>query len=132
MTSKWPGQILGILVTILVLVTAFLAACGPPGSQTPSSASSPSPTSVPRPTAGDAASLRAKGAEVYQKTAGGLGCQYCHGADAKGTNLGPDVRGKSAEDVKRALTSDQMSFIRLTEEELEAVVAYIKSLESRP
>ena len=74
-----------------------------------------------------------KGEELYQKTAGGIGCQFCHGADGKGVpNTAPDVRGKSADDITRALNGEAMSFISMTEEEIEAVTAYLKYLQSQP
>ncbi|MBI4640698.1 MAG: cytochrome c [Candidatus Tectomicrobia bacterium] len=73
-----------------------------------------------------------KGEEVFQKTAGNVGCQYCHGADAKG-KVGPNIRGKSAKAITQALgTVLQMGFITLTEDQIEAVAAYLKYLESQP
>ncbi len=56
----------------------------------------------------------------------------CHGIDGEGTNLGPEIRGKTADDIKQALAGDAMSFIRLTDDDIEAVAAYLKYLESPP
>ena len=72
------------------------------------------------------------GEEIFQRGAGGVGCQYCHAADARG-KVGPNIRGKSPEAIKQALgTVLQMSFISLTEEDIEAVAAFLKHLESQP
>ncbi len=77
--------------------------------------------------------MRAKGQELYQKTAGGVGCQACHGADGKGKpNTAPGVRGASADDIRRALGGDAMNSISLSEEEIEAVAAYLEYLDSQP
>ncbi|MDP2931037.1 MAG: hypothetical protein Q8O05_00890 [Chloroflexota bacterium] len=46
--------------------------------------------------------------------------------------MGPNIRGKTAEDIKQALGGDAMSFISLTGEEIEAVTTYLKYLESQP
>ena len=77
--------------------------------------------------------MKTKGEEIYQKTAGGIGCKTCHGTDGKGIpNTAPDIREASAEDIRRSLGGDAMNFIFLTEEELEAVAAYLKYLGSQP
>jgi mono/diheme cytochrome c family protein len=74
-------------------------------------------------------SLVAKGEEVFQKTAGGVGCQACHGRDAKG-GIGPNIRGATVSRISFALsTVEQMSFINLSPEEVQAVAAYLQTLE---
>jgi len=65
-----------------------------------------------------------------------VGCQYCHGVNAKG-NIGPNIRGKSSETIKQALgTVEQMFLVSevtpLSEEDIEAIAAYLKYLESQP
>jgi mono/diheme cytochrome c family protein len=93
-------------MVILILTVLFLAACDAP---------------------------KLQGEEIYQRTAGGIGCQSCHGVDGKGSNLGPGIRGASVDDINRALAiSDTMSSIFLTDEEVEAVATYLKHLESQP
>lgn len=74
----------------------------------------------------------AKGEEVFQKTAGGVGCQVCHGGDAKG-GIGPDIRGATVTRISIALsTVEQMAFIKLSIEEVQAVAAYLQSLPNQP
>ena len=133
MISQFRLRIMGIIVGITVVMSVLLVACGSPSPtlSTPLRLS-PSPTPTPAPPKADDTGLRLKGEGLYQRTAGGICCQACHGTDAKGGNLGPNIRGKSAEDIQRALTSDQMSFINLTNEEIEAVAAYLKYLASQP
>ncbi|MBI3973791.1 MAG: cytochrome c [Chloroflexi bacterium] len=85
---------------------------------------------------GVSASLIAAGEKLFQQTAGAVGCQYCHGKDAKGL-VGPNVRGKSPAQLKQALgTIPVMSFITtatpLTEADIQAIAAYLKYLESQP
>ncbi len=107
-----------VFITMLVILTA----CGG------KPASLPSPTSAsPSP-----AAMRAKGEQIYQKTAAGIGCQSCHGVDGKGSNLGPTVRGATADGIKRALGSDVMRFISMSEEDIQDVAVYLKYLESQP
>jgi mono/diheme cytochrome c family protein len=70
----------------------------------------------------------AGGQEIYQKTAGGVGCQLCHGADAKGL-IGPSIVGKTADDIRTQFeTNDQMKFIVLNNQEIEAVATYLQYL----
>lgn len=119
------------MASILIAAAVLLAACGgkPAAPSSPAPTTTPPPTAPTSPSAVDTAALRAKGEEIFQKTAGGVGCQSCHGADGKGTNSGPDILGKTADDIKRALGGDAMSFIHLTEEEIQAVAAYVKTLQ---
>jgi mono/diheme cytochrome c family protein len=77
------------------------------------------------------AALVAEGEQIFLKTAGGVGCQYCHGVDGKGLPeaAAPDIRGKDYLAVTDALiTRAQMSFISLTDHEIRAVVAYLATL----
>lgn len=106
-----------LLATVFALL---LAACS---SGLPSSPV-PSPTLAPP-------EVIARGEDIFQRTAGGRGCAACHGKDARG-QVGPDIRGRSASDIRRALKSvDLMQFISLTDDEIEAVVAYLQFLKSR-
>ncbi|MBI2830355.1 MAG: cytochrome c [Chloroflexi bacterium] len=123
----------------LVVAALFLAACGgkpaatPPATTLPPTPkTSPPATTSPAPPKVDPAVLRAKGEEIFQKTAGGVGCKACHGVDGKGGNLGPNIRGKTADELKRALGGDAMSFIQLSNADIEAVVEYLKYLASQP
>lgn len=68
------------------------------------------------------------GGEIFLKTAGGVGCAACHGAEARGL-VGPDIRGKTACQIVRAVESvDAMKFIKLSSGEVEAVSRYLADL----
>ncbi len=68
------------------------------------------------------------GKEVYEKLAGGVGCQACHGMDAAGI-IGPDIRGKDPVAILAALQSvPDMGFIELTSEQVDQVAAYLRAL----
>lgn len=94
-------------------------------------------TGVPAATASRDAVL-ARGKEIFQKTAGGVGCAYCHGPEAKGGASGttaPNIRGGVATEAKlrAALAGGAplMSFIKLDDEEIEAVLRYVQSLDQQ-
>lgn len=162
MMRQWPlSKLLLIGVATFIAAALSFPACGSPSGATPGGGprSTPSPTltveTTPSPTPvsvsapspaptpsqpvslqGDADSRLARGEEIFQRLAGGVGCQYCHGKTAKG-DIGPNIRGKPPEAIKQALgTNVQMFFISettpLTEEDIEALAAYLKYLESQP
>lgn len=94
---------------------------------TPTAKPTATPTAPAAPKAGD---LVSKGEELYLRKAAGAGCAVCHGADARG-GMGPNVRGISAQKIRDALkTGTIMKSIKVTDDEIEAVSAYLKSLES--
>ena len=72
----------------------------------------------------------ALGEEVFQRTAGGTGCQACHGTDARGNRgVAPNITGRSAGAIRGALNRvSQMRHITLNDEEIEAVAAYLRTL----
>lgn len=75
------------------------------------------------------------GKDVYDKTAGGIGCAYCHKADATGDPVlgSPDIQNVTADQIWDALeTRALMTFITLTEEEVQAVAAYLGTIGSQP
>jgi mono/diheme cytochrome c family protein len=73
--------------------------------------------------------LLALGKEVFEVTAGGLGCAFCHGSDGLGTVYGPRIAGRSKEDISNALRwADGMTDITLTPDELEGVARYVRTL----
>jgi mono/diheme cytochrome c family protein len=77
----------------------------------------------------------ANGKVIFEKTAGGVGCAACHGLDGRGKRdlASPNIRGKAVSDILRALeTRAQMRFINLSDDELEAVAAYLKALNGQP
>jgi cytochrome c553 len=80
---------------------------------------------------GDAVSdLVEQGEELFQRTAGGVGCAACHGTDAEGRANAPSIVGVPKTDISRALAGgvEQMSGIELDETELEAVYQYLQTL----
>jgi mono/diheme cytochrome c family protein len=76
----------------------------------------------------ETSNLIALGKEIFEVTAGDIGCAYCHGMDARG-NLeigGPIILGASEELIKEALGRvDIMNFITLSDEEASAIAAYL-------
>lgn len=125
----------------LVAGVLLLAACtsGPGASPSPASLqATPAPTAAPSqpPATTSNSDPLAKGKAIFEKTAGGVGCASCHGLDGKGGLPGvgaPDIRGASEERVRRALAGGVpiMTFIKLSEEEKAAVVAYLRYLNER-
>ncbi|MBI3959753.1 MAG: hypothetical protein HY328_13165 [Chloroflexi bacterium] len=70
----------------------------------------------------------ARGEEIFQKTAGGVGCQLCHGKDATGL-IGPNIIGKTADDIRYQFEhNSRMQFIILNNQEVEAVAGYLQYL----
>ena len=77
------------------------------------------------PTVADAGDLVAQGEAIFFKP--GL-CSTCHGDDATGL-VGPNIIGKTADQILLQIeTNDAMSVISLSDEELEALEAYLASL----
>jgi mono/diheme cytochrome c family protein len=109
------------------------AAPAPPLEPSPPPAAAPPAPAAASPTPNVDAIL-ALGKKVYE-TAGGDGCQDCHGANAKGrtTKSGataPDIRGATEQKLRDALGGGAplMSFLKLTDEEIEAVLKYLEHL----
>lgn len=70
----------------------------------------------------------AAGKEIFETTAGGVGCASCHGDGAVG-DVGPDIRGKDALAILAQLeTNEAMGFIELTPEDVDKVAAYLRFL----
>ena len=87
--------------------------------------------------AGAAAALAAAGGgrTIFEKTAGGMGCAFCHGMDARGAVQfnAPDIRGADEARIRSALAGvTQMSQIRLTDGEISAVVRHLQELNKQP
>jgi mono/diheme cytochrome c family protein len=131
-------RIAGSLVVSIVLGAA-LAACG---STTAASAPPPAPTSAPavKPAAPPAeappnaaadqpvSNLATQGRILFEET---KGCAACHGPDARGTeSIGaPNIQGKTEPQIRTALAGVQMmSHLKLTSDELKAIVAHLKKL----
>lgn len=87
----------------------------------------PEAPKVAAPPAAGVSDLVAKGEQIFQKTAGGVGCASCHGIEATGM-VGPNIRSRTAGQIASALQSvGAMSFMKLSAEEVEAVAAYLAS-----
>lgn len=123
--------------TLVVGAGAAAAAAEPtadPGAR-PGTSGDPAATADPA-AAGDAAKI-ALGRKVFQ-TAGGDGCQSCHGPDAKGQTtksgtVAPNIRGATERKLRDALAGGAalMTFLKLSDDEIEAVIAYLESLDKQ-
>lgn len=73
--------------------------------------------------------LIAQGRIIFEENAGGngFGCAQCHGHFGMGDlQVGPNNRGASEERIRKGFaTRDQMAFLRLTDEEIKAVAAFL-------
>lgn len=76
---------------------------------------------------GEDQALLALGKNIFEVTAGGVGCASCHGFDAQGTADGPNIIGSSKAAISGAIGGGviDMNDIKLTTEELEAVYRYL-------
>jgi len=105
-----------------------------PGPTTTSDPSAPTTTTSPVTTTtepeGPGDDVLALGKEIWDVTAGGVGCANCHGFDAKGTSNGPNIIGQSKSAIAGALGGGiiDMNDIKLTADELEAVYQYLLEL----
>jgi uncharacterized membrane protein len=69
------------------------------------------------------------GRQVYEVTAGGVGCAECHGMDAKGTDRAPAIAGVSRARIQAGLDHVvEMREVDLTPDEFEAVYQYLQTL----
>ncbi len=119
-----------IPATIPATVPATETPTLPPiATETPAATVPPGATITPEPTvAPNPEEQIAQGEIIFTVSAGGIGCQACHGVGAVGL-VGPDIRGRIASQVSGALEGvDAMQFIILTEAEIEAVAAYLQTL----
>ena len=100
----------------LLAVNFLFLACGS------SNVATPAPTS-----------LIERGEEVFQRAAGGVGCASCHGVDARRIDgSAPEILERPAKAIERALAVvPQMRFISLTDDDLDAVAAYLHFLKSQ-
>lgn len=133
---KQMGVILSGGAAMLVVFSACSGSTGasalsPETPQTTQSTERPS-TPAPTPTVNNGSDdLLAKGKLLFEKTAGGVGCAACHGLDGKG-KAAPYNRGASESRFREVLAGSAMNFIKLTDEEIKAVVAYLQWLATQP
>ncbi len=92
-------------------------------------AATPTPEPAEEPAEGpDQEELIEQGKLIFLETAGGVGCQYCHGPDGSGM-VGPDIRGATGLMVQGALDrAPDMLFITLEPWEFYAIEAYLATL----
>lgn len=127
--------------TPALLAPKAIATDQQPGLQAPSVTAAPAAATAgaslpatPAPDNKATSGLLAEGKLVFEKTAGGVGCAFCHGPDGKGVGQAgqgaPDIRGRNEVQVRNALTGGVplMSFIKLSDKEIDAVVAYLQYL----
>lgn len=70
----------------------------------------------------------AAGKVIFDETAGGVGCQSCHGADGSGDSA-PDIRGRDARAILDQLRrNENMEFIKLNRKQVDQVAAYLDYL----
>jgi len=94
-------------------------------------AASPATEPAARAAAPAAASPLALGREIFEKTAGGVGCAFCHGMAGRGGAQfnAPDIRGADEMRLRSALAGVAvMSRITLTDAQIAAVVAHLQEL----
>ena len=87
------------------------------------------------PPPGGGGTLQARGAVIFEETAGGVGCASCHGTNGAGDQAvgAPDIRGADEARIRQALAGVVlMSDIRLTDAEIAAVVAHLQALNTVP
>ncbi|MBI2872816.1 MAG: cytochrome c [Chloroflexi bacterium] len=163
-------RLVGTLLAGVAMLVVLAACGGPTGGTTPAPAtpqptatSRPTPTSLPTPTATPVPTptptqsavlpptptasaggndLLALGKEVFEKKAGNVGCKACHGISGKGdVGIGPDIRGKTADDIRRALKESDSPeepglmaqvVTNLNDQDIEAVAAYLAYLAEQP
>lgn len=98
-------------------------------------------TATSQPTAPTGNGLSAQleqGKLIFEKTAGGVGCAFCHKIDGKGNGPAnvnaPSIRGKTEADIRAAVAGGvpMMAIVKLTDAEFEAVAAYVAYLDTLP
>ena len=125
--ADWSGELLvdmaGPKESVSEIVRQRVAAAAPQAS---------APAATPAAAAGGAAAL---GRTIFEQTAGGVGCAYCHGMNGAGSQEmgGPDIRGETVERVRGALRDVAfMAGIRLNDDEIAAVVSHLQQLAEQP
>lgn len=97
----------------------------------------PPPLTVPPTTVvkADTPELIEQGKILFETGAGGVGCAICHGLDGMGKPelATPKNRGATADMIWNALdTRAQMTFLVLSNDEVRAIAAYLKVLDTQP
>ena len=123
------------IALLLLLASCGGAAPAPTAAPAPPTAAAVVPTAPP--VVPTEASIGATGGDTALITQGralfetGKGCAGCHGVNATGnaTIGAPNIQGKNATQIRTALDGVQMmSEIKLTSDELKAIVAHLSEL----
>ena len=124
-TPEWKGELLsdmgGPKAAVRALMRERVAAVPP--------APGPAPA-VAGPVAAGGNPI-ARGREIYEKTAGGVGCAACHGMNGRGGAQfnAPDIRGANEMRLRSALAGVVvMSRITLNDADIAAVLAHLQEL----
>jgi mono/diheme cytochrome c family protein len=131
-----PATSAPVTATLPALSTPLVATL-PPQTAAPTSAATPTTAATAASSAtGSPASLVAAGKVVFT-TVNGTGCQACHGVDGKGgigtdgVTQAPNIRGATEQKLRDALRGGAalMTNIKLTDDQITAVLAYIAYLD---
>lgn len=77
--------------------------------------------------------LARRGRALFMEEAGPPSCLVCHGKEAAGNPelATPDIRGKTADDVRKAIQNGELMrsvYSTLSDQDIEALVAYLEFL----
>ena len=121
-------------MTATLVVGSGVSASDPSG---PATGGPEASASVPPGTSDADAPKLALGRKVFL-TAGGDGCVSCHGPEARGQTTkngttAPNIRGATERKLRDALAGGAalMTFLKLSDDEIEAVIAYLESLDKQ-
>ena len=74
----------------------------------------------------------AAGQLLHEKTAGGVGCASCHGMNARGEGLAPDIRGVTADQIIDALkNTGDMREIAISKNDINNLVLFLAFLKEK-
>ncbi len=130
-------KVMGSILLGGVVMLGALPACGgsadevKPIAAMPETTAPATETPVASPEANhDSDNFLELGREIFDETAGGVGCASCHGLDGQGGGAGPNILGIGEFQVREAIRGGvpAMSFIKLNEEEVLAVASYLAEI----
>ncbi len=71
----------------------------------------------------------AAGKRLHEETAGGVGCASCHGMNAKGEGLAPDIRGADVVRITDSLkNTGDMADLALSPAQIKQLAVYLDTL----
>lgn len=115
------------LLALGLLTVFLLGACAPAPTPTPTATPTKAPTATPR--AGALSPEAEQGKALFTSK----GCAGCHGPNAEGSGVGPNLAGKTEAQVKKQVrtpTGAMPAFTtaQVSDEELNKIAAFITSL----